>query len=131
MDDNCITILDPVSAVKPTVREQYKPLNATLSQKEEYDPGLLSEFCPEHAIKWWNYKDSMNRGIQHCCAKFTHAFGGQIPSIHFIWRLPTDSSEELVQRNATVIDQLKIDLPVYHTRAMHKQQLRPLVTYVG
>ena len=101
--------------------ERYKPLNATLSQKEEYDSVLLSEFCPDDAIKRRNYIDSLNRGIQHRCAKFRHAFGGGIPSIHFIWRLPTDSSEEeLVQRNAAVMDRLKTDLPVYHTRPMRK-----------
>ena len=63
----------------------------------------------------------MKQGIQHHCAIFTHAFGGGIPSLHFVCRLPTDSSkEELVQRNTTVMDKLKGDLPVYHTRAMHK-----------
>ena len=120
-DDNSITFLDPVSSLRPTVCERYKPLNDALSQKHEYDPILLSEFCPDDAIKRRNYIDGMKQGIQHHCAKFTHAFGGGIPSLHFVWRLPTDSSkEELVQRNTTVMDKLKGDLPVYHTRAMRK-----------
>lgn len=64
----------------------------------------------------------MNLGIQHRCAKFTHAFGGGVPSLHFIWKLPTDNYEEaeLVQANTTVMDKLKGELPMYHTRAMRK-----------
>ena len=82
---------------------------------------ILSNFCPDDTIKRQNYIDSLNLGIQHHCAKFTHAFGGGIPSLHFIWRLPKDSSEEeLVQRNTAVMDKLKGGLPVYHTRAMRK-----------
>ena len=80
----------------------------------------MSEFCPDEAIKGRNYIDNMSQGIQHCCAKFTHAFGGGVPSLHFIWRLPMDSSEELVQRNMAVMEKLKADLPVYHTQTMRK-----------
>ena len=75
-DDNSISFLDPVSTIRPTVCERYKPLNDTLLQKQEYEPILLSEFCPDDAIKRRNYIDNMSQGIQHHCAKFTHAFGG-------------------------------------------------------
>ena len=120
-DDNSVSFLVPVSTIRPTVCERYKPLNDTLSQKQEYEPILLSEFCPDNAIKRRNYIDNTSQGIQHHCAKFTHAFGGGKPSLHFIWRLPMDSSgEESMQRNMAVIDKLKADLPVYHTRAMRK-----------
>lgn len=47
----------------------------------------------------------MSQGIQHRCAKFMHAFGGGVPNLHLIWRLPMDSSEEeLVQRNMAVME---------------------------
>lgn len=84
-DDNSITFLDRVSTVRSTVCEQYKPLNDILSQKQEYDdPMLLSELRPDNATKRQNYIDSMNQGIQYCCAKFTHAIGGGITSLNFI-----------------------------------------------
>ena len=53
-DDNSITFLDLVSSLRPTVRERYKPLNDALLQKHEYDPILLSKFCLDDAILWWN-----------------------------------------------------------------------------
>ena len=49
--------------------------------------------------------DSLKLGTQYCCAKFTHAFGGEIPSLHFI---PTDSSNEnLVQKNSAMMNHPK------------------------
>lgn len=84
-DGNSITFLDRESTVRSTVCEQYKPLNdISHKSKSMTTPMLLSDLSPDNATKRQNYIDSMNQGIQHCCAKFTHAIGGGITSLNFI-----------------------------------------------
>ena len=53
------------------------------------------------------------------CVMFTHSTGGSILSQHFLWRVPDDFS--VTAALFRVIDKLKLDLPVYHTRAMRKE----------
>ena len=53
---------------------------------------------------------------------YTYASGNNAGSLHFIWKVPEEISEEmLVSKNAEVLRVIKPSLPVYHTRAMKKQ----------
>lgn len=53
---------------------------------------------------------------------YSYASGNSVGSLHFIWKIPEESSEEmLVSRNAEVSRIIKPSIPIYHTRAMKKQ----------
>ncbi len=53
---------------------------------------------------------------------YTYSTGNCLGSIHFIWRIPEDISEEdLLKRNADALHKIQPLLPTYHTRAMKKQ----------
>ena len=53
---------------------------------------------------------------------YTHSPGGSFLSQHFLWRVPDDICvEAALAENQKVIDKLKHDLPVYHTRALKKE----------
>ena len=53
---------------------------------------------------------------------YTHSPGGGILSQHYLWRVPDDFCvEAALSENQKVIDKLKPDLPIYHTRAMRRE----------
>ena len=55
---------------------------------------------------------------------YTHSPGGSILSQHFVWRVPDDFCfEAALTENWEVIERLKCDLPVYHTRALRNEYL--------
>ena len=62
----------------------------------------------------------MYQGIQHHCPILHMLFVVEFQVYTLFGGFPLTPKEELVQRNATVMDKLKGDLPVYHTRAMRK-----------
>ena len=52
----------------------------------------------------------------------THTPGGSVLSQHFLWKVPDDFCvEAALSENQRVIDKLKQDFQVYHTRAMRKE----------
>ena len=53
---------------------------------------------------------------------FTYNSGAGAVSQHFIWKVPDDFNvDAALTVNQQFISKLKLDLPVYHTRAMRKE----------
>ena len=50
---------------------------------------------------------------------YNYATGNRVGTLHFVWRIPEDISEEaLAAGNSSALHKIE---PVFHTRAMHKQ----------
>ena len=53
---------------------------------------------------------------------YNYATGNRVGTIHFVWRIPEDISEEaLAAGNSSALHKIEPSLPVFHTRAMRKQ----------
>ena len=53
---------------------------------------------------------------------YTYSTGNSLGSIHFMWKVPEDASEEeLLSGNCEVTRKIQPQLPSYHTRAMRRQ----------
>ena len=62
----------------------------------------------------------------------THSPGGGILSQHYLWRVPDDFCVEApLSENQKVIDRLKQDLPIYHTRAMRRDFMNMYGRFTG
>ena len=63
---------------------------------------------------------------------YTHSPGGGILSQHYLWRVPDDFCvEAALSENQKVIDRLKQDLPIYHTRAMRREFVNTYGRFTG
>lgn len=52
---------------------------------------------------------------------FTYTPGGSVLNHHFIWRVPESFDvDAAVGENQHVVDEIKTQLPVFHTRAMER-----------
>lgn len=69
------------------------------------------------------YLDDMkNSGLSSKILVYSYASGNNVGSLHFIWKITEDISEEmLISRNAEVVRKIQPSLPLYHTRSMKKQ----------
>ena len=68
------------------------------------------------------YIKELEKGVSVGTVLYTHSTGGSILIQHFVWRIPDDLSvEAALNENQKVIEKLKQDLPVYHTRAMQQE----------
>ena len=68
------------------------------------------------------YIKELEKGMPVATVLYTHSPGGSILSQHFLWRVPNDFCvEAALTENQKVIERLKCDLPVYHTRATKKE----------
>ena len=57
--------------------------------------------------------------MNYQCIRYTHM--SENTSLNFIWRVPDDADEQqLVNKNSEVRDALLKQIPMYHTRAMHR-----------
>ena len=53
---------------------------------------------------------------------YNYASGNRAGTLHFIWKIPEDVSEEaLAAGNSSAVHKITPSLPAYHTRAMRKQ----------
>lgn len=53
---------------------------------------------------------------------YNYATGNRVGTLHFVWRVPEDISEEaLATGNSSALHKIEPSLPVFHTRAMRKQ----------
>ena len=53
---------------------------------------------------------------------YSYSTGNSLGSIHFIWKIPEDASEEdILTGNSEAARKILPSLPSYHTRAMRKE----------
>ena len=65
----------------------------------------------------YRYIKEVEKGMSMATILFTYSPGGSIVSHHFIWSVPEDFDvKAAVTVNQEVIERLKGDLPIYHTR---------------
>ena len=64
----------------------------------------------------------MEKGLLVPTVFLTYSPGGSIINHHFIWRVPDSFNvDAAISENQQVIDAVRRELPVYHTRAMRRQ----------
>ena len=111
-------VLNPESSITPTLTARYQSLHLAMEQAAEYEPILVEDFSPADNRHRHNY----NKGLVVTSKCVLYTFSGGKNHLHFIWKIPSIASEsELLQKNFTIQQDLKKDLPTYHTRAMRRE----------
>lgn len=104
------TILSPHLPVKLAYVERYKALNSILKEESCFSPVFLN---PQEVRK--------RKGIDVHAVMSIHAYGNNLGTLHFIWRVPDGISQsELLDQNLKTAQTVQEKIGVYHTRAMQK-----------
>ena len=125
--------------VKTTVAMRFGALQQHINSIDHFVPVLVNDFAPADTRYCWCYSNAdlmyvyfrqrrvyidelKNSSLLSKILVYTYASGNHAGSLHFIWKIPEEISEEmLTSKNAEVLRVIKPSLPVYHTRAMKKQ----------
>ena len=113
------TIFCPHQPVK--LADRYKALNNILKEESCFSPVFLNDLCPQEVRKRRYYFDCLREGIGVHAVMFAHAYGNNLGTLHFIWRVPDGISQsELLDKNLKTAQTVQEGIGVYHTRAMEK-----------
>ena len=103
------------------VPTRLEELHHKLQHIPNLEPVLIEKFSPSNAKEKYQYLQSLKSDcLPYPTALLTYAHGNNIGNLNFIWKVAsiTESSFSDCQ---PVIESVKKDIPIYHTRAMRKE----------
>ena len=87
-------------------------------------PILLNDYLPSNPKSRYVLLQELNVMLPYRFVRFTHACGNNKGNIHFLWKIPMDTSaEELLQMNHSTATCVKSTMDTY-TRAMRHEALQ-------
>ena len=118
-------VLNPSLSTKPALIDRYRAFNSALQEAEELSPIFLNELCPHDVRQRRYYLDCLPDAVAVPAVMFSHAYGNNLGTHHFVWRVPVGSSpSDTLGRNTKAAQSIKDKIDVYHTRAMQKEATR-------
>ena len=95
-----------------------------LGNEPNYHHVSVEEFSPTECRAKYNFLQIMKRvGITFPTALLTYTHGNNVGSLHFVWRVET-FGDGAFSDSQPVIELIKKDIPVYHTRMMRKEMFK-------
>ena len=68
--------------------------------------------------------DCLPQSIQVHAVKFSHSYGNNLGTVHFMWCIPESITEsELLHQNMIAAQSVREKIQIYHTRAMRKEAM--------
>ena len=99
----------------------FSDITERLNNTEPYDLVYLTELCPLEPRYRYDFIQKIKYGLNIPVVLLTFAPGNNRGNLYFIWKYSSDDSFEKIFDNSTcVVESIKPQLPVYHTRAMRK-----------
>ena len=113
--DNLHFMFLPVSS---SSFSSFKSLEDKLKSSEFFQSLLINDFSPADSFKRYEYMQKLKKfGLPFASALLTYSHGNNVGNLSFIWRVHNNDSDNY-SRCVHVIEQVKLQLPSYKTRAM-------------
>ena len=91
----------------------------------------VNNLAPKSPRQRYLYVRELEKGFSVPCFFFTYSHGSNVGNYHFIWRAPEGGNGESSHtENMRLVEDIKKEIPVYHTRAM-KQEFYNLIGRVS
>ena len=94
-------------------------LASELETKDCYLSVSVNDFAPAEPILKYRYMETLKCGLHMPCLLFTYSPGSNIGNQSYIWKI-TASGDEVFTLSQKTIEEVKMKLPVFHTRAMRQ-----------
>ena len=107
--------------IRPQAKECYRELNNLLKSVNDFEPVFVNDVCPISARQRRYYMDCLSQSIQVHAVKFSHSYGNNFGTMHFMWCIPESiTKSELLHQNMIVAQSVREKIQIYHTRGMRK-----------
>jgi hypothetical protein len=112
-----ITILASKN-ILPGSAARYHTLHHALQKSKPFEAVFGNDHAPPDAKRKYDYA----KGLVVPCKCVRYTYTGSRNHLHFLWRIPTDSTEsETLSQSLKVRDELKTSFPLYHSRPMRQE----------
>ena len=100
-----------------------KNLDTKLCTMGDYEYLFLNDFLDTDSKKRYDYLQLLgNNGLHYPIVMCTYSPGNNKGNLHFIWRVPNvEKTEDAFGSSQPVIESIRPNFPVFHTRAMRKE----------
>ena len=92
--------------------------NLKLSPKTSVMKWNIHSYTPDEPVKRFRYIESLKCGLNVPCILLCYSPGSNIGNQYYLWKV--NEGDDILTNSQQVIDAIKTNLPVYHTRAMRK-----------
>ena len=97
-------------------------LNSALINVSMYEKIFVNDFAPNDSRQKYLYIRELERGLSCPVFFFTYTHGSNVGNFYFIWKAPEHVCiEACTPENARITEEIKTQIPVYHTRTMKRQ----------
>ncbi len=108
------------------LRSNLKDLYDAINNVENYQVVAVEEYCPsEPSTKYYFMKTLKECGLPCQTAMLTYTPGNNVGNCSFIWKVTTTGDVGFAEC-LSIIEEIKQDLPVYHTRKMKAEMLNKI-----
>ena len=117
-DAASIRYLPKVNSVSPLLTS----LNSALSNVSMYEKIFINDLAPNERRQRYLYIRELEKGLSCPVFFFTYTYGSNVGNFYFIWKAPEYvCMEACSSENVHIIEEIKSQIPMYHTRTMKQQ----------
>lgn len=121
-----VSFSDAFSLKHITQASSISPLLVALHQALKnsgcYQKLCVSDFSPRDRRRRYLFIRELEKGVSIPVFLLTYTHGSSIGNLHFVWRAPLSIHKEAATiENSCVVEEIKLQIPVYHTCAMKRE----------
>lgn len=99
--------------------EWLESLFTALNEQPVYHKVAVNDFAPMNPKLKYQYIRDLEKGLPVPAILYTHTLGSSLGNYHFLWKiLEVATLESATNNNIRLVDQIKKELPTYHTCAL-------------
>ena len=117
-DSSCLKHINNISTVLPLLTE----LDIAVSSAPCYHKICVSDYSPQDKRRRYFFIQELQKGLTSPIFLFTYTHHSNVGNYHFVWKAPSPLHEGASTcENLCLIEEIKKEIPVYHTRAMKRE----------
>ena len=109
-----------LASIANVALEEIRALNTKVVEAGPYQFLDLNDYAPSESKKRYHFIKELKNGIGVPAILLVYSPGNNVGNSHFIWHVPDSSLDEAIKNSQTVIEEIKVKLPVFHSRLMKK-----------
>ena len=119
-DAQSIKFIKSSSDMSPLLTE----LNTAIKSSPYYTRIFVNDYTPDDKRRRYLFMRELDKGVSEPTYLFTYTHPSNVGNYHFIWKVPSSVADMgNSSDNLRLIEEIKKEIPVYHTRAMKKEFL--------
>ncbi|KAL5496676.1 hypothetical protein EMCRGX_G013014 [Ephydatia muelleri] len=97
------------------------PISELLKSLDPNAPIDLAKLVPTDRRRRYEWVEALKQGLDIPLMHVTYAPGSNVGNVHWVWHCTAENIDEALSISQPIIEQIKGDIPEYHTRAIRRE----------